>query len=134
MLMQLKPIFRRHFLTTDHLQTINQVVEKSKKYNMALYLAFVVYQKAFDSLHHQHILSRVTISNGYRKQICKNYWKYIRSKYSSDTPGISQKGVQNPGQCERDGLETFFKKQVGNTGLRSYKIAFRPSFCRLYIY
>jgi hypothetical protein len=47
--------FRKSFSTTDHLQTINQIIEKYNEYNMTLYIAFVDYSKAFDSLEHGYI-------------------------------------------------------------------------------
>ena len=42
--------FRRSFSTIDHIFTINELTQKSQEYNFPLYLAFVDYQKAFDSV------------------------------------------------------------------------------------
>lgn len=42
--------FRKGFNTNDHLQTIKTVIEKTTEYNIPLHLAFVDYQKAFDSI------------------------------------------------------------------------------------
>lgn len=42
--------FRKGFSTTDHLQTIRTLIENSAEYNISLHLAFVDYQKAFDSV------------------------------------------------------------------------------------
>lgn len=51
--------FRKDFSTIDHLQTINQILEKHKEYNMPLYMCFVDYKKAFDSLEHPYIFSHL---------------------------------------------------------------------------
>ncbi|KAK6741639.1 hypothetical protein RB195_009483 [Necator americanus] len=47
--------FRRNFSTLDHIHVINQLVEKSLEYNFPLYIAFVDYSKAFDSVEHNMI-------------------------------------------------------------------------------
>lgn len=38
------------YSTTDHLHTLNQVIEKFKEFNKPLHLGFVDYSKAFESL------------------------------------------------------------------------------------
>ena len=42
--------FRPSYSTMDHLQTINQLIEKSKEYGRKLYLAFIDFNKAFDTI------------------------------------------------------------------------------------
>lgn len=42
--------FRKGFGTTDHLQTIHNLIEKSAEYNIPLHMAFIDYHKAFDSI------------------------------------------------------------------------------------
>lgn len=42
--------FRKSFSTMDHLQTIRSLIEKTTEYNMTIYIAFIDYEKAFDSL------------------------------------------------------------------------------------
>ena len=62
--------FRAGFRTSDHLQTLSQVIEKSKEYRFNICLGFVDYEKAFDSLDHQSLL------NALEKQVSDE--KYIR--------------------------------------------------------
>ncbi|KAG7298024.1 hypothetical protein JYU34_018785 [Plutella xylostella] len=47
--------FRKGFSTTDHIFTLTQVIEKYKEYNKDLYLEFVDYTKAFDSVSHSQL-------------------------------------------------------------------------------
>ena len=42
--------FRRGFSTTDHLQAVNQIIEKCNEYQIPLIMCFVDYAKAFDSV------------------------------------------------------------------------------------
>ena len=51
--------FRSKYSTTDHigLHAINQLEEKCREYNIPLCVAFVDYEKAFDSVQTQAILT-----------------------------------------------------------------------------
>ena len=49
--------FRSKYSTTDHVHAINQLKEKCREYNMPLCVAFVDYEKAFDSVQTQAILT-----------------------------------------------------------------------------
>ena len=49
--------FRSKYSTTDHIHAINQLKEKCREYNIPLYVAFVDYEKAFDSVQTQPILT-----------------------------------------------------------------------------
>lgn len=42
--------FRRGYSTTDHIQTVRTLIEKCTEYNVPLHMAFIDYQKAFDSI------------------------------------------------------------------------------------
>ena len=37
--------FRKGFATTDHLHTINQIIEKSNEFNLPLCIAYIDYEK-----------------------------------------------------------------------------------------
>ena len=47
--------FRKGYSTTDHLQSINQIIEKCNEYNLNLCIAYIDYEKAFDSVEHEVI-------------------------------------------------------------------------------
>ncbi|GFO07114.1 endonuclease-reverse transcriptase [Plakobranchus ocellatus] len=69
--------FRKKFSTTDHLQALNQLIEKCNEYNLPLCLGFIDYEKAFDSVEHETIvqaLRKVNINENYItmiENICK---------------------------------------------------------------
>ena len=47
--------FRKGFSTIDHIHTVKQILEKYNEYNKTVYIAFIDYAKAFDSLNHKYI-------------------------------------------------------------------------------
>ena len=49
--------FRSKYSTTDHIHAINQLKEKCREYNIPLCVAFGDYEKAFDSVQTQAILT-----------------------------------------------------------------------------
>ena len=49
--------FRSKYSTTEHIHAINQLKEKCREYNIPLCVAFVDYEKAFDSVQTQAILT-----------------------------------------------------------------------------
>ncbi|CAG7718362.1 unnamed protein product, partial [Allacma fusca] len=48
--------FRKGFSTTDHLHVLNHIIEKSNEYQLEIYLLFIDYIKAFDSLEHEFMI------------------------------------------------------------------------------
>ena len=53
--------YRRGFSTIDHLHAVTQVLEKTTEYNIPLYMAFVNYAKAFDSIQHGAVFEALRI-------------------------------------------------------------------------
>ena len=49
--------FRSKYSTTDHIHAINQLKEKCREFNIRLCVAFVDYEKAFDSVQTHAILT-----------------------------------------------------------------------------
>ncbi|CAH2103972.1 unnamed protein product [Euphydryas editha] len=65
----------------DHIQTLEQVIEKYREYNRPLYVAFIDYSKAFDTISHSSIWNALQQSNINCKYI--NILKYIYTKSTS---------------------------------------------------
>ena len=69
--------FRQGFSTTDHLQTINQILEKVQEFNLQLYVAFIDFTKAFDTVEHRKILNALK-----NQGINKKYIRMLELIYS----------------------------------------------------
>lgn len=72
--------FRRGYSTTDHLQVIHMIIGKAVEYNIPLHLAFVDYQKAFDSIEIWAILAAMD-----NARIDSRYSKLIQHIYANAT-------------------------------------------------
>lgn len=83
--------FRSGYSTIDHIHVVSILIERYKEYNTPLYIAFVDYKKAFDSLSHDAIwaaLEHHGIDNTYIK-ILKNIYKNCQSKVRLEKSGPS---------------------------------------------
>lgn len=81
--------FRAGFSTTDHIQTLDQIMEKYKEFNRILYVAFIDYSKAFDSISHSAIwnaLSQLNVEQKYIN-IIKNIYAKSTSRVKLETKG-----------------------------------------------
>lgn len=81
--------FRKNFSTIDHIHTIKQVLEKYNEYRKPLYICFIDYTKAFDSLNHQFIwlsLEEQGVDEAYI-QIIKSIYKKCKSSIKLETKG-----------------------------------------------
>lgn len=91
--------FRKDFSTIDHIHTIKQLIQKYNEYNKQIYLAFIDYSKAFDSLRHQHIwrsLEQQGVQSNYI-EILKSLYRSSRASIKLESTGESfpiQKGVR----------------------------------------
>jgi hypothetical protein len=68
--------FRAKYSTINYLQAINQVIEKSHEFNQNLYIAYIDYNKAFDSVEQDSVLEemrRIAIHPKYIRMIGKIY-------------------------------------------------------------
>lgn len=61
--------FRSGYSTIDHIHSLEQVIEKFKEYNQPLYLGFIDYSKAFDSISHSSIWKALRSCNVEEKYI-----------------------------------------------------------------
>jgi hypothetical protein len=81
--------FRESFSTLDHLQTIEQIIEKYKEFNRPLFLAFIDYSKAFDSISHDSLwdaLHHCAVSVIYIN-VLKNIYENTTSRVRLETRG-----------------------------------------------
>nr|ADI61810.1 endonuclease-reverse transcriptase [Bombyx mori] len=89
--------FRRGFGTVDHIHTVRQIIQKTEEYNLPLCLAFVDYEKAFDSIEIWAVLESL--------QRCQADWRYIdalRCLYDTATMTVQvQKDQTRPIQLRR---------------------------------
>ena len=74
--------YRRGFSTIDHLHAVTQVLEKTTEYNIPLYMAFVYYTKAFDSIQHRAVFETLRVYG-----VQEKYINIIKETY---TEGIAQ--------------------------------------------
>ena len=63
-------------LDTQHV--LNQIIERSNEYEINLFLAFIDYEKAFDSLYHNEILSAL-ITQGINPQYVQLIIRILKS-------------------------------------------------------
>ncbi|GFR95769.1 RNA-directed DNA polymerase (Reverse transcriptase) domain containing protein [Elysia marginata] len=68
--------FRKKFSTEDHIYNLNQVIGKTKEYNLPLCVGFIDYEKAFDSVEHFAIIEAP-------RKININFGKYIPPGYGT---------------------------------------------------
>ncbi|XP_063542662.1 uncharacterized protein LOC134751210, partial [Cydia strobilella] len=61
--------FRKGYSTVDHIHALRQVIQKTEEYNLPLCLAFVDYEKAFDSIETWAVLQSL--------QRCQIDYRYI---------------------------------------------------------
>ena len=92
--------FRKGFSTVDHIHTLRQVIQKTEEYNLPLCLAFVDYEKAFDSIETWAVLQslqRCQIDYRYievLKCLYKNATMSVRLQDQTSKPILLQRGVR----------------------------------------
>ncbi|KAL0829286.1 hypothetical protein ABMA28_004096 [Loxostege sticticalis] len=91
--------FRKDFSTIDHIHTVKQLIQKYNEYNKTIYLAFIDYAKAFDSLKHESVwqsLREQGIQNSY-VNIIKNIYSESKARIRLESIGETfpiEKGVR----------------------------------------
>lgn len=80
--------FRSGFSTADHLQALNQIIEKMEEFNLPLYIAFVDYKKAFDSLEHASVFQAL-VNQGVETK----YVRLLKTIYSQSTAKVKTEKV-----------------------------------------
>ena len=77
---------RRGFSTIDHLHAVTQVLENTTNYNIPLYMAFVDYAKAFDSIQHRAVFKALKVHG-----VQEKYINIIKETYAEGTAQIRTK-------------------------------------------
>lgn len=119
--------FRKGYSTNDHLLTVKIIIEKSIEYNFPIHMAFVDYEKAFDSVEHWAIfeeLDKARIDHRY-KNLLKNIYQRANAKIRlhEETDNIEiKRGIRQGDTISPKlftlALEGIFKKlEWGNMGL-----------------
>ena len=92
--------FRKKYSTADHLQALNQVIEKSEEYQLPLVIGFIDYEKAFDSVEHFSIfeaLRKINVNETYVK-ILENIYEGATARVHLDNhisePFVIERGVR----------------------------------------
>lgn len=91
--------FRPKFSTMDHIFTISQIIERYNEYGKTLYIAFIDYSKAFDSISHKALwaaLESQGIQHGYIT-LLQNIYNNSKARIKMDRLGKEfniEKGVR----------------------------------------
>uniref|UniRef100_A0A914XE83 Reverse transcriptase domain-containing protein n=1 Tax=Plectus sambesii TaxID=2011161 RepID=A0A914XE83_9BILA len=85
--------FQRHFSTINHLHSLNELIEKTHEYWLPLYMHFIDFKKAFDSVEADAVWFAIQEQGVHAKQI-----NLLRNIY---TDAISEDdcGININGQC-----------------------------------
>lgn len=75
--------FRKGFSTVDHIHTLELIIEKYQERQRPLYVAFVDYQKAFDTVSHSSIWESLR-----EQEVADKYIKVIRSIYNNNSSRV----------------------------------------------
>ena len=75
--------FRKGYSTTDHLQALNQIIEKSNVYNLPLCIGFIDYEQAFDTVEHFAIFEALRKTN-----VNETYINILQNIYNQATARV----------------------------------------------
>ena len=76
-------VFRKGYSTTDHLQALNQIIEKLNEYNLPLCIGFIDYEKAFDTVEHFAIFETLRKTN-----VNERYINILQNIYNQATARV----------------------------------------------
>lgn len=81
--------FRKGFSTIDHIHTLELVIEKYRERRRPLYIGFIDYQKAFDSISYDSLWETLTTQKveKYYIRIIKNIYCNAKSRIKLETTG-----------------------------------------------
>uniref|UniRef100_A0A3B3HG01 ribonuclease H n=1 Tax=Oryzias latipes TaxID=8090 RepID=A0A3B3HG01_ORYLA len=80
--------YRRGHSTIDHLQSVVQILEKTNEYKIPIYMAFVDYEKAFDSILHKAVFEALK-----QHSIEEKYINILKETYDGGTAQIRNESL-----------------------------------------
>lgn len=72
--------YRKDFPTIDHLHAVTQVLDKTNGYQTLLFVAFIDYEKAFDSIKHKAVFEALK-----KQGVQDKYINVIKDTYREGT-------------------------------------------------
>ena len=133
--------FRKKYSTVDHLQALNQVIEKSEEHQLPMVIGFIDYKKAFDSIDHFSIfeaLRKIHVNETYVK-ILENIYKGAKARVHLDNhvsePFATERGARQKGpilpKLFTAAIEEIFKKADLDKGINiDGERLQKPKICR----
>ena len=88
--------YRKGYSTMDHLQAINQLQEKCDEYKIPLFMAFVDYEKAFDSIGHDAVMKALK-----NQGVAQTYINTLTNVYTDGTAQIRTDKLSEKFKIER---------------------------------
>lgn len=81
--------FRRKYSTMDHIFTLNQLIEKTKEYDLKLFLLFIDFQKAFDTVDNKYLWNEPKIQgvNSKIKRVLQKLYENSKAYVKTDRKG-----------------------------------------------
>ena len=83
--------FRGGYSTIDHIHTVRQIIEKSQEYNQQVFLAFIDFEKAFDTIEKWAFMNSLR-----RCRIDSRYIQLINALYHDATMTVKIFGETDP--------------------------------------
>uniref|UniRef100_A0A3P9HMW9 ribonuclease H n=1 Tax=Oryzias latipes TaxID=8090 RepID=A0A3P9HMW9_ORYLA len=80
--------YRRGHSTIDHLQSVVQILEKTNEYKIPIYMAFVDYEKAFDSILHKAVFEALK-----QHSVEEKYINILKETYDGGTAQIRNESL-----------------------------------------
>ncbi|KAJ8868749.1 hypothetical protein PR048_030289 [Dryococelus australis] len=88
--------FRSGFSTIDHIHVIHEVISRANEYQMLLCLAFIDFEKVFDSAHHSSVMQALL-----EQGVNPSHVKMLHNIYSTSTAFVNIAGATKEFYVER---------------------------------
>ena len=88
--------YRQGFSTMDHLHTINQILETAEEYKIPICMAFIDYEKAFDSIEHTAVFQALE-----KQGVESRYINILKNAYNNGTAQIKTDSVSEKFKIDR---------------------------------